>query len=207
MTNTDFWSDRYKKEGEIWLNDPSLTALFVEQVIGEDKDQSILEVGFGYGRDIAYLASKRFQVSGIEQSEVGYQMAKRQIQELSVQNTSTIDLIQGDFLTTHFNQKYDVIYSHRVAHLFNEGSEVQRFAQKLAALVKPKGRILISARDARGTKPKRKGHQVNFWNEARFETVFGDNFLIEQFVKGEEIESKSNPTPTYFTLMIAERKP
>ncbi|MEM8527800.1 MAG: class I SAM-dependent methyltransferase [Bacteroidota bacterium] len=196
MSNTDFWSNRYQKEGQIWLDQPSLTALFVEKVA--DRNSEILEVGFGYGRDIAYLSQKRYKISGIEQSEVGYQMAQ---QENSVSN-----LIQGDFLTTNFNQQYDIIYSHRVAHLFTEEDQVQDFAQKLASTVKPKGKIFISARDARGIKPKRKGHQVNFWDESRFETVFGKDFLIEQFIKGEEMESKTNPQSTYFTLMIAERR-
>lgn len=199
MSGTDFWSDRYEKEGQIWLDTPSLTALFVEKVA--NKKLEILEVGFGYGRDVAYLSQKGYQLSGIEQAEVGYQMAQQQLQGLSP------DLIQGDFLTTNFNQQYDIIYSHRVAHLFTEVDQVQDFAQKLASTVKPKGKIFISARDARGTKPKRKGHQVNFWDENRFETVFEKDFLIQQFTKGEEIESKSNPQPTYFTLMIAERRP
>ncbi|MEL6718596.1 MAG: class I SAM-dependent methyltransferase [Bacteroidota bacterium] len=173
-----------------------MTALFVEEAAS--KTSEILEVGFGYGRDITYLSQKRYKISGIEQSEVGYQMAQ---QENLVSN-----LIQGDFLTTSFNQQYDIIYSHRVAHLFTEAHQVQDFVQKLSSIVKPQGKIFISARDARGTKPKRKGHQVNFWDESRFETIFGEDFLIEQFIKGEEMESKTNPQPTYFTLMIAERR-
>ena len=199
MSNTDFWSDRYEKEGQIWLDTPSLTALFVEKAA--NKKSEILEVGFGYGRDIAYLARKAYQVSGIEQSKVGYQMAQEQLQAL------TSNLFQGNFLATNFNQQYDIIYSHRVAHLFTEADQVEDFARNLASTVKSKGKIFISARDARGAKPQREGHEVNFWDESRFETVFGKDFLVEQFIKGEEIESKSNPQPTYFTLMIAERRP
>jgi len=200
LSNTDFWSNRYQKEGQIWSDNPSLTTLFVEKAA--NRNSEILEVGFGYGRDIAYLSQKCYRISGIEQSEVGYQMAQRQLQVKAL----APKLIQGNFLSTNFNQQYDIIYSHRVAHLFTEEDQVQDFAQKLASTVKPKGKIFISARDARGTKPKHKGHQVNFWNESRFEAIFGKDFLIEQFIKGEEIESKSNPQPTYFTLMIAERR-
>lgn len=128
-------------------------------------------------------------------------MAQEQLQILMS------NLFQGNFLTTDFNQQYDIIYSHRVAHLFTKTDQVEDFARNLASTVKPKGKIYISARDARGVKPQREGHQVNFWEESRFETVFKKDFLIEQFIKGEEIESKSNPQPTYFTMMIAERRP
>lgn len=200
----DFWSNRYKQEREIWLNEPSLTAKFLEQVI--PLKAKIFEIGFGYGRDAFYLASKGFDVQGIEQSIEGYRMAQEQV--CSGKYSNPPSLLLGDFLKANLHhQAFDAVYSHRVAHLFTQEEQVEQYVRQVASIIKEGGYLLTSARDSRGQKPSRPGHHVNFWNEQRFSDTFGKQFQIQSFLQGQEIESANNPVPTFFTLMIAQRRP
>lgn len=202
MPDGDFWSNRYLREGEIWLNKPSLTALFLSQSL--PPGSKIFEIGFGYGRDLVYLAGQGFQVSGIERSEVGVKMARNQLMKQS--SGFGQDLMQGDFLEAVLpSEIYDAVICHRVVHLLTEDGHVSTFENKVAQILKPQGMLLISARDPRGVKPERKGHNVEFWDEQRFQSVFGRDFEISEFIQGEEIESASNPVSTFFTMMVARR--
>jgi len=202
MSQEAFWSARYKEEGAIWHNEPSLTALFLAKTV--PLGSQVLDTGFGYGRDVIYLARRGFQVTGIEQSAIGVQMAEQRTAQLTFQTPP--QLIQGDFLRLQFQpQSFAGIYAHRVLHLLDE-PQVMAYTEKVAHLLRPQGKLFIAARDDRGQKPERAGHQVSFWNEARFERTFAAYFNIQSFIKGEEIESASSSASTYFTLMIAELK-
>jgi len=117
-------------------------------------------------------------------------------------------LIQGDFLDAVLPRNtFDAVWSHRVIHLLEDEYSVDAYRQRLADIIKDHGIALIAARDPRGVKPTREGHTVSFWDKARFQRVFEQNFTVEQIIQGEELESANNPVPTYFTLMVARRKP
>lgn len=203
MPQNNFWDKRYEKEGEIWRQTPSLTAEFVHQSLPEGS--KVFEIGFGYGRDVAFLVKKGLSVSGIENSSVGHAMASNRLAELQMPQGT--NLIKGDFLkATLPKDEFDAVFSHRVIHLLKEKQAVDVFAGRATKLLKPGGMLLVSGRDARGMKPDRKGHHVSLWDENRFLETFGKDFEIETFLKGEEIESQSNPGMTFFTVMVAKRK-
>ncbi|MEM1282271.1 MAG: methyltransferase domain-containing protein [Bacteroidota bacterium] len=199
----NLWDRRYSREGEIWNTSPSLTARFISQNI--PVSASLFEIGFGYGRDLVALTKKGYNVTGIEASSIGRSMAVESLKNSKI--TSSPWLLQGDFLNAVLpHQKFDVVYSHRVIHLLQDDYAVNAYRDRVLEIIKDKGHLLLSARDPRGVKPSRKGHHVSFWDAERFERVFGKDFAIEQLIEGEEIESASNPVPTYFTLMVARRR-
>lgn len=200
MGDADFWSQRYAKEGEIWAKEPSLTALFLSKAL--PKGAELFEIGFGYGRDLIYLAKEGYAVDGIERAAVGIEMANAHIVQHILEYPTK--LLQGDFLTSALPQKkYDAIYAHRMLHLLQTPEEIEAFVKRCKILLKPGGMLVLSARDDRGVKPERKGHHVSFWDTDRFKNVFEQEFEIQSFIQGEEIESKSNSHPTYFTIMQA----
>ncbi|MEL7119664.1 MAG: class I SAM-dependent methyltransferase [Bacteroidota bacterium] len=203
MSNNHFWDKRYIEEGEIWNRGQSLTANFLSQLV--PKDSNIFEIGFGYGRDVIHLAQQGYRVSAIEQSVVGYNMAVTQLREIGIVHSP--HLIRDDFLNVALpSNAFDAVCSHRVIHLLDNDS-VSKYCNKVANIVRDNGLIFIAARDPRGNKPLRKNHTVSLWDEQRFYNSFSEHFTIDKIIQGEELESASNPVPTYFTLMIAQRKP
>jgi len=199
----DFWSKRYQEEREIWLDEPSLTAKFLAKIV--PSEANVFEVGYGYGRDAFYLADKGYYIQGMEQSPEGFRMAQERLQANPL--TKTPIFLLGDFLQANLQgQIFDAVYSHRVAHLFVQQDQIERYVEQVAAILKKDGYLLTSARDPRGQKPTRLGHNLHHWNEQRFITSFGKHFRIESFLQGQEIESVSNPVPTFFTLMLARKR-
>ena len=201
--SSDFWGDRYTQEGFIWGVDPSLTAEFLVKAL--PASAAVFEIGFGYGRDLMYLGKAGHQVHGIEKSPIALHKAQDHLTNHGIQAGH---LMQGDFTSASLPANtFDAAYSHRTLHLLQEEKDITRFVEQAAHIIKPGGLLFISARDNRGELPTRKGHHVSFWDEERFEKTFGDQFEIIRFVQGNEIESASNPKQTYFTLMIARKKP
>ena len=95
----EFWDARYSREGPIWGEGPSPTALLVAQHMRPGA--RILEIGFGYGRDLVFLGRQKGVVSGIDLSLVGREI---------------------DFPAPG----YDMVVCHRLAHLLLAPRPVER---------------------------------------------------------------------------------
>ncbi|MCB1532855.1 MAG: class I SAM-dependent methyltransferase [Alphaproteobacteria bacterium] len=216
------WDKRYTKEGAIWGWEPSETAkLLAEKLAPASK---VLEVGFGYGRDIAELVKEGHFVHGLEESTVGLNLAVQELKKFGLSNKSHLTF--GEFTSAALPQEYfDAIYSHRVLHLLKDNGLVRAFANSAARGLKSGGLLFISARDERDFDPEqmikledgraaykdtvkgREGHIISFWSEERFEKTFSKKFKILSFVKGQEIESSTNPGKmSHYTIMMAEKK-
>lgn len=214
-TELDFWSKRYLKEGQLWGDKPSAAAYFAGSL--SDKGSKVFDIGYGYGRDLIYVAEAGHEVSGIDPAEVGKDMAVKLLED-SGHDASGV--IVGDFNKAALSVDYfDTVFSHRVLHLIPE-NEIEAFVEQCAKILKKGGLICIAARDNRDFNPTqmvmhkdgraeyihRKGHFISFWNEERFKKAFSKHFYIEGFVEGSEIESVQNPVPSYYTAMLAKRK-
>ena len=78
--NLDFWSERYKKEGHIWGDNPSLTGLRLAEVL--PPSAKVLEVGFGFGRDILEMLKHGYTVTGVEEASIGLDEAVKQVRDI-----------------------------------------------------------------------------------------------------------------------------
>lgn len=218
----NLWDKRYATEGAIWGWEPSETAmLLAEQLAPASK---VLEVGFGYGRDIVELAKQGHIVHGLEESTVGLKLAVEQLKQYGLSNKAHLTF--GEFTSAAIPKKYyDAIYSHRVLHLLGDNGLVRAFANSASRGLKPGGLLYLSARDHRDFDPEqmtslpdgraaykdtvkgREGHIISFWNKERFQETFSKKFNILGFEHGQEIESKNNPGKlSNYTIMIAEKK-
>lgn len=222
VTTKGLWDRRYEEEGHIWGDEPSQTARIVTDLL-DFPNNNIIEVGYGYGRDLVEMVRNGHRVYGIETSTVGQNEAIRSLREIGRENQA--GLLKDEFtnaaIPTNF---FDALYSHRMLHLLGSNGLVRAFANKASKVLKPGGLICISARDKRDFDPEqmkdlgngqaeyiiegREGHVITFWDEERFKDVFSEHFDIsDNFIKGEEIESLKNPDKvSNFTIMTGHKK-
>jgi SAM-dependent methyltransferase len=217
--NNQLWNRRFRTEQQIWGSDPSPTLLRLLKKIPQDA--KILELGFGYGRDLLALVKRGFCVDGVDLSIEGLHMTANALDATEHEWRPCLWL--ADFAVAPVAKgHYDAVFSHRTLHLIPDVSLHATITQ-IAKTLKPGGIVCISARDKRdfnenqmimgadGTAaykaPERKGHRIRFWNEKLFLEYFSSGFCDFQFQQSEEPESEKNAgVSSFFTIMTAKRK-
>lgn len=216
------WDVRYAAEGHIWGDEPSLTGKTVVRLLRPRSH--VLEFGYGYGRDLQEILLHGHSAYGIEKSDVGHTEARRVLHQHIDSGQAQLLLI-GDFTKASTpNEGFDAVFSHRVLHLLGKNGVVRAFNAHAARILKPDGLFVVSARNPKDFNPdqmewieegmaqykpefkERRGQIIRFWDEKAFRDTFSDNFDIETFIEGTEIESRKNPVDTHFTIMVARRK-
>lgn len=211
----EFWNQRYSKEGTVWGEAHSPTAALAVPHI--PPAGQVLEVGFGYGRDLVFLAKQGFQVSGVEPSSEGILMAKHR---LSIAGLQAKELFSTTFENTDFSTaSFNAVLSHRMLHLLTTKEAIEQFILKLISVTQAGALLCIGARDLRDLDTSkmllrekgvyeykdRPGHLVSYWNEQLFKEVFEPSFKIISFHQVNEQEASDNPVPCYLTIMLARR--
>lgn len=222
ISGMQVWDRRYRLEGKIWGDEPSVTAKLVDRKV--EKHSRVLEIGFGYGRDVNFLLQKGYVVHGLDESSEGLTMAMRDIRQYADNGTGVLSV--GNFLNSSGIRPnfFDAAFSHRVLHLINP-TDIPDFVRRVAGTLREGGQTLISARNpcdfkpnqmawvdgqegltAKYKDPKREGQTLNFWDKERFESAFGNYFNIHACPKATEPEATTNPVNTNITIMWATRK-
>jgi 2-polyprenyl-3-methyl-5-hydroxy-6-metoxy-1,4-benzoquinol methylase len=211
----EFWDTRFLREGPIWGDDPSPTAVLAARY--GRAGTRVLDIGFGYGRDLDFLGCREYLVSGIDLSVAGRRLAEERLQQHGVQPEH---LWTGLFEDTTFpGSGYDLVVCHRLVHLLLTPDAVSRFAHKVAEVLRPGGLLFLGARNRLDLNPadmiqvadevyeyiRRPGHCIRFWDDRTFQAVFGEAFTILDLVLAGEDESRANPVPCRLTVMIARK--
>ena len=216
---SNLWDRRYRIEGPIWGDEPSFTAhLLLKQIAPQSQ---IIDLGYGYGRDLKALIALGHTVTGFELSIEALRQTAKSLMQAGLDERKILWL--GRFNKAQLQSNfYDGLISHRSLHLIDDGV-VEAIAIKAHQVLKPGAVLCVSARDPRDfdkrrmrmiepgvaeyTEEDRSGHIIRFWDENRFEQVFNDGFEILDFVQGSELESSSDSdTHAYFTIMRARRR-
>jgi 2-polyprenyl-3-methyl-5-hydroxy-6-metoxy-1,4-benzoquinol methylase len=210
-----FWDSRFLKEGPIWGEGPSPTALLAARYARAGT--RILDVGFGYGRDLTFLGRRECLVSGIDLSAAGRRLAEGRMQQYGIQPEH---LWTGLFEDTDFpGAGYDLVVCHRLVHLLLTPDAVGRFARKVAEVLRPGGMLCLASRNLRDLNPAdmtqvadevyeyihRPGHRIRFWDDRTFQAVFGKTFTILDLVPASEAESVANPVLCHLTVLVARK--
>ncbi len=111
MDQKAFWNGRYSKEGKIWGDAPSNTAVYALIQFKKYPIQRILVPGAGYGRNTRLFSDAGYKVTGIEISDVALKLSNEFDPATTFFEMSALDLdkLEG---------KYDAIYCFNVLHLF-----------------------------------------------------------------------------------------
>ncbi|MFX0082525.1 MAG: class I SAM-dependent methyltransferase [Candidatus Hodarchaeota archaeon] len=109
--NKAYWNTRFSKEGKIWGESPSQSALYALKLFKRYNIQNILIPGSGYGRHTKFFSEHDYIVIGVEISEIAIEIAKKFDSQTKFFNYSILELELIDV-------KFDAIYCFNTLHLF-----------------------------------------------------------------------------------------
>lgn len=213
--NGDFWDRRYRSEGAIWGEQASPTALRAAAFLSPGT--RVLDVGSGYGRDLAFLAGRACRVWGVEMSREGHRLAE---ERQAAQGSRAEQLYLGRFEELPLPQaSFDAIVSHRMAHLLLSPEAVDAFVERLHRLLRAGGIAAIGARNRQDLDPaqmvevgeqvyeyrNRPGHRIRYWDDDSFRQRFGGLFTVLDLAHTCENESQACPVPCHLTVLIARK--
>ncbi len=211
-----FWDDRFRSEGAIWGDSPSPTA--VQAARYAHPADRVLDIGFGYGRDLVFLARQRCRVWGIDLSPTGRSLAEARLHGDGLRPEQ---LWIGPFEDSDVPPaSFDLVVCHRMAHLLLTPDDIGRFARKAEEVLRPGGLLCLGARDPRDPNPadmvligdqvyeyiRRPGHRIRCWDEDTYRKAFGRAFSILSLVQTVEAETAAQPVPCHLTVMVARKR-
>lgn len=214
---SELWDRRYRSEGKIWGMQYTETCSALLRHLPNPCE--VLEVGFGYGRDMLELRRRGYEVAGIEESIEAINMTGERL--ISSGFDYSLGLGYSEQCLDVFDiRRFDGILCHRTLHLL-EGSGLLRFVSACQRM-KHDAILAVSARDERNfhpdqmkvvsegvaeyTIPERCGHRISFWSEARLRATFESHFEILEVTQAIEPEASENATKSAeFTIMVGRR--
>jgi SAM-dependent methyltransferase len=175
-------------------------------------------VGFGYGRDLAFLLRQAHRVWGIDLSAEGRRRAEL---ELRREALAPECLTTGAFEENTYQAGFfDAVLSHRMAHLLVTEEAVACFSERVQHVLRPGGILCIGARnladlnlaEMRSVSDDvyeyihRPGHCIRYWSDAAFQKAFGRAFDFLTLDHVYEPESVSHLVPCHLTVLIATKR-
>lgn len=224
QTKPDHWDVVYLDWPLRWGKKPSLTGQLAAKVI--DKKSTVVEVGPGaYPRDLLHIYAETGceDLRLVEEASRGREMA---LERLTTEKVTAANY-KGNFLNLKLPPcSVNVLFSHRVIHLFTNQQDCHTFEQRCFECIRPGGYLILGARDLRERDARmdslvsidnnvwemqtRPGHFFRYWSPDRYREVFEARWDIEGFHEGEEVESYSSEGPSdvnaLFTVMVARKK-
>ena len=136
------YEDRYRQvheKGLLWLgNKPTPEVSRFLNRYNCSKNQSILEVGCGEGRDSLFLLSEGFNVLGTDSSLEAIETCNRLSDNKYINNFMCLD-----FIESNLNKTFDFIYSVAVLHMLVEDVHRDMFFKFIKKHLDENGKALI----------------------------------------------------------------
>ena len=179
----DYWNSRFSKEGKIWGEKPSITANIALEYFQKHNIKSIFVPGAGYGRNTKLFSSNSIKTTGIEISEIAYNLAKVFDPQSEISLGSVYDL-------PSITQKYDAIYCFNVLHLFTEENRknVLKFCANIIKIQAILFFVVFSDEEATFGKGKeiepntfesKPGRPVHYFSEMDLKSLFHEFNILE----------------------------
>ncbi len=132
---SQYWDERFRREGKIWGETASRTAVKAIEVFRAHKVKDVLVPSSGYGRNTRFFSRDGFRVTGVEVSSVAYTLA--------LQFDPAARLFNASFLDWEPDGAYDAVYCFNVLHLFL-AAERRRFIEKCRDCLRPGGLLYFT---------------------------------------------------------------
>lgn len=134
----EFWDERYRSADRLWSGNPNPHLI---ATVTDLAPASALDVGSGEGADTIWLASRGWQVTGVDVSRVALDRAAERAAEAPTPVADRITWQQADVLTWDpAPLRFDLI-SVQFMHL--PRAALESLHRRLAAAVRPGGTLLI----------------------------------------------------------------
>ncbi|WP_379153844.1 class I SAM-dependent methyltransferase [Paenibacillus sp. sgz5001063] len=204
----EYWSTRFAREGMIWGDRPSPSALQAKARFLEDGVQSVLIPGAGYGRNTKVF-SPDMDTYGIELSSAALELA-------AVWDSRTL-FIKGSALEPQLDIQVDAVYCFDVLHLFLAGGRRQFIAASLAQL-RPGGLLYFTSFSDEdpnngkgimlepGTYEYKEGKYAHFFSDTELREHFSAVDIVETGTFIELLPSPGSGTHEYILRYILARK-
>jgi SAM-dependent methyltransferase len=181
----DYWNRRFKDEGMIWSDKPSMSALSANEKFKNHSIENILILGIGYGRNARPFIDNGYTVSGIEIADEAINILNNSDLKEKIKN-----IYHGSLLDFPFdNNHYDAIFSFNVIHLFIKFNR-SAIIEKCKKILNPDGIVYFTGMSEldidfgmgveieKNTFDK-KGKPAHFFNDSDIGELFKDFDIIE----------------------------
>ncbi|GAA2236818.1 class I SAM-dependent methyltransferase [Rarobacter faecitabidus] len=153
---TQFWQDRYGQSDRIWSGKPNA---IVEEIASRLPAGRALDLGCGEGGDAVWLATRGWQVAGVDISEIAIGRARAAALEAGV--AARTQFIAADLTTFEFGRPFDLVMS----SFFHSPVALERteILRRSAETVAPGGHFLLLTHAAFppwATSPDRETHRL-----------------------------------------------
>jgi len=109
---SEYYDEKYGSDELFWGKYPTSIARILFQKHMPRQGQTLLDIGFGEGRDSIFFAQNGYQVSGFDLSLEGVNRALAWARELGL----SIDFFQADINEYRLKNSFDLIFSSSALH-------------------------------------------------------------------------------------------
>ncbi|WP_342439535.1 class I SAM-dependent methyltransferase [Paenibacillus sp. FSL L8-0436] len=206
---SQYWSDRFAREGMIWGEQPSGSALRAKAWFLEQGIKSVLVPGAGYGRNTKVFSSQ-FDTYGIELSSAALKLA--------AEWDSSTRFIEGSALEPQLEHQVEAVYCYDVLHLFLAGERYRLIDAALAQL-RPGGLLYFTSfsdedpnygcgrRLEPGTYEYKEGKYAHFFSDADLREHFAGTEIVETGTFTDSLYSPQGGSHEYIlrTILACKR--
>ncbi|MFX1427703.1 MAG: class I SAM-dependent methyltransferase [Promethearchaeota archaeon] len=205
-----YWDNRYSKEGKIWGELPSQSALYCLELFKKYKIKNILIPGSGYGRHTKLFSNNGYHVMGIEISETAFEISKKFDHLTNFLNSSVLEM-------EDFSEKFDAIFCFNTLHLFLKYDRL-KFLNNCYNKLNPKGIVFFTAfsekedsigkgkEKEKNTFESKPGRPTHYFTEVDLVEHFKDYTLIEQgLIEEQENHGERGPHTHYLRYIFAQK--
>ena len=205
----EYWNSRYEDEGRVWGESPSKTAERAREVFQQHDVRTILLPGSGYGRNSKLFSCSKFEVTGVDVSDIACGLADEHDPATVFFEASVLDM---SFLAGVF----DAVYCFNVLHLFREADR-KRFLEQCAEKLKSSGLMFYSVFSEEEpsfgtggeiepyTFESKPGRPVHYFTDSDLRDHFDDHEVLESGVM-EDPEDHGEGPHTHVLRYILARK-
>jgi SAM-dependent methyltransferase len=205
----EHWSGRYEIKKHIWGTEPSGMARHALEIFKQHDLKTLLLAACGYGRNSKLFADSGMEVTGVDSSKVGIDMAREFDPKSNYVYTSVMDM--------PFDGPFDAVFSLNALHLFPKHERAQFIAECMKRL--RKGglgyfAVFSEQEPSYGNGPKLEentyeslpGRPAHYYTEEDLRDEFTDYDIVDTGITEDSDMHAEGPHQHLLRYMVARRK-